>query len=62
MAAREPLTWERNALRAGVDPAEVEAACGEERLHEAAEDAHEALERERVFVSLLLRELAPRRG
>ncbi len=38
-----------------MDPAEVERRrVAEERLHEAAEDAQEAIERERAFVSLLL--------
>ena len=52
---REQLTWERDALAAGMDPAEVEGRRAlQERLHEATEDAQEAIERERTFVSLLL--------
>ncbi len=60
MAAREQLPWERDALAAGMDPVEVERRrAAEERLHEAAEDAQEAIERERAFVSLLLESSPP---
>ena len=60
MAARERLTWERDALRSGMDPAEVERRReSQERVHEAAEAAQEAIERERVVVSLLLESSPP---
>lgn len=57
---REQLQWERDALAAGMDPAEVDKRRDlEERLHEAAEKAKEVIDRQRMATTLMLEGMTP---
>ncbi|MCA1706711.1 MAG: hypothetical protein LC808_26985 [Actinobacteria bacterium] len=58
--SRKQLQWERDALAAGMDPAEVEKRRDlEERLYQAAETAIEVIDRQRTATTLLLEGMTP---
>ena len=57
---RKQLQWERDALAAGMDPAEVEKRRElQDRLYQAEETAIEVIDRQRRATTLLLEGMAP---